>query len=67
MLVKGGCNLRFFFDSVRYSEDIDFDVAVIARETDPACPAYGVSCGSVQVATVNCEPTLPLSRARCRL
>ncbi len=25
--IKGGCNLRFFFDSVRYSEDIDLDVA----------------------------------------
>jgi hypothetical protein len=24
--LKGGCNLRFFFESVRYSEDIDFDV-----------------------------------------
>jgi len=25
--IKGGCNLRFFFESVRYSEDIDLDVA----------------------------------------
>ena len=25
--IKGGCNLRFFFESVRYSEDIGFDVA----------------------------------------
>lgn len=25
--IKGGCNLRFFFDSVRYSGDIDLDVA----------------------------------------
>jgi hypothetical protein len=25
--IKGGCNLRFFFESVRYSGDIDFDVA----------------------------------------
>jgi len=24
--IKGGCNLRFFFDSIRYSEDIDLDV-----------------------------------------
>lgn len=31
--VKGGCNLRFFFGSVRYSEDIDFDVVVVAKET----------------------------------
>lgn len=25
--LKGGCNLRFFFESVRYSEDMDLDVA----------------------------------------
>ncbi|HEX9241476.1 MAG TPA: nucleotidyl transferase AbiEii/AbiGii toxin family protein [Anaeromyxobacter sp.] len=25
--IKGGCNLRFFFESVRYSEDIDLDIA----------------------------------------
>ncbi len=25
--IKGGCNLRFFFESVRYSDDIDLDVA----------------------------------------
>lgn len=31
--LKGGCNLRFYFDSVRYSEDIDFDVVVIAKGT----------------------------------
>jgi len=31
--LKGGCNLRFYFDSVRYSEDIAFDVSVIARDT----------------------------------
>lgn len=31
--LKGGCNLRFYFDSVRYSEDIDLDVVVIAKET----------------------------------
>jgi hypothetical protein len=24
--IKDGCNLRFFFESVRYSEDIDLDV-----------------------------------------
>src|SRR5207248_3307981 len=27
--IKGGCNLRFFFESVRYSEDIDIDVVRI--------------------------------------
>src|SRR4051812_22207807 len=31
--LKGGCNLRFYLGSVRYSEDIDIDAAVIARET----------------------------------
>ncbi len=31
--VKGGCNLRFFFGSVRYSEDLDIDVSVVAKET----------------------------------
>jgi predicted nucleotidyltransferase component of viral defense system len=31
--LKGGCNLRFYFGSVRYSEDIDFDVVVMARDT----------------------------------
>src|SRR6266481_2700969 len=31
--LKGGCNLRLFFGSVRYSEDIDIDVSVIAKGT----------------------------------
>lgn len=31
--LKGGCNLRFFFGSIRYSEDIDFDVSTIAKPT----------------------------------
>lgn len=31
--LKGGCNLRFFWKSIRYSEDIDFDVHTIARQT----------------------------------
>lgn len=29
--VKGGCNLRFFFGSIRYSEDLDLDVVGIDR------------------------------------
>lgn len=33
LALKGGCNLRFYFGSVRYSEDIDFDVKVISKET----------------------------------
>jgi hypothetical protein len=31
--LKGGVNLRFFFGSVRYSEDMDLDVVVIAKDT----------------------------------
>lgn len=31
--LKGGCNLRFYFESIRYSEDIDLDVIVIAKQT----------------------------------
>ena len=31
--LKGGCNLRFYFASVRYSEDIDLDVVTISRTT----------------------------------
>ena len=31
--LKGGCNLRFYFGSVRYSEDIDLDVVTIAKDT----------------------------------
>src|SRR3989338_3478036 len=31
--LKGGANLRFFFKSIRYSEDIDFDTKTIAKNT----------------------------------
>src|SRR5438067_708592 len=31
--LKGGCNLRFFFKSVRYSEDMDFDLKIMSKET----------------------------------
>ena len=31
--VKGGCNLRFFFKSIRYSKDLDLDVHTTAKET----------------------------------
>ncbi|MGH7327468.1 MAG: nucleotidyl transferase AbiEii/AbiGii toxin family protein, partial [Polyangiaceae bacterium] len=31
--VKGGCNLRFWFKSVRYSEDLDLDVVITSRAT----------------------------------
>ena len=32
-VLKGGCNLRFFFKSVRYSEDIDLDVHTVVKDT----------------------------------
>ncbi len=31
--LKGGCNLRFFLSSIRYSEDIDIDVHTVAPNT----------------------------------
>ena len=31
--VKGGCNLRFFFGSIRYSEDLDIDIQKIQKLT----------------------------------
>ncbi len=31
--LKGGCNLRFFLKSIRYSQDIDLDVQTIRKET----------------------------------
>ncbi len=31
--IKGGCNLRFFYKSIRYSEDLDIDVKTISKET----------------------------------
>lgn len=31
--LKGGCNLRFFCKSIRYSEDIDLDVRIVGLET----------------------------------
>lgn len=31
--LKGGCNLRFFLKSIRYSEDIDLDIQTVAKET----------------------------------
>src|SRR5438105_3368750 len=32
-VLKGGCNLRFFFGSPRYSEDIDLDVRIASLAT----------------------------------
>src|ERR1051325_5828182 len=33
IVLKGGCNLRFFFGRVRYSEDIDLDVGAMLAGT----------------------------------
>lgn len=32
-VLKGGCNMRFYFHSIRYSEDMDLDIQTIAKET----------------------------------
>lgn len=32
-VLKGGCNLRFFLKSIRYSQDMDFDIDSIRKET----------------------------------
>lgn len=32
-VLKGGCNLRFFLKSIRYSQDIDLDIQIIRKET----------------------------------
>jgi len=32
-VLKGGCNLRFFYKSIRYSQDIDLDIQTIRKET----------------------------------
>jgi predicted nucleotidyltransferase component of viral defense system len=31
--LKGGCNLRFYFKSIRYSEDIDLDIWQMRKDT----------------------------------
>jgi predicted nucleotidyltransferase component of viral defense system len=32
-VLKGGCNLRFYFKSIRYSEDLDLDIRTMAVAT----------------------------------
>lgn len=32
-VLKGGCNLRFYFKSIRYSEDMDLDIQTMATGT----------------------------------
>lgn len=48
--IKGGCNLRFFFESLRYSEDMDLDVAGL--------PAHALK---EKVSAVLSGPALSLS------
>jgi hypothetical protein len=36
--VKGGSNLRFFFSSDRYSEDIDLDIHALRASSGSALP-----------------------------
>jgi predicted nucleotidyltransferase component of viral defense system len=31
--LKGGCNMRFYFKSIRYSEDMDIDIQIIHKDT----------------------------------
>jgi hypothetical protein len=31
--LKGGCNMRFYFKSIRYSEDMDIDIQVVNKDT----------------------------------
>lgn len=31
--LKGGCNMRFYFKSIRYSEDMDFDIQIMNKDT----------------------------------
>jgi hypothetical protein len=31
--LKGGCNMRFYFKSIRYSEDMDIDIHIINKDT----------------------------------
>jgi hypothetical protein len=43
--IKGGCNLRFFFESVRYSENLDLDVERIPFHTlkEKVCKMEGAA------------------------
>ena len=36
--LKGGCNLRFFLKSIRYSQDIDLDIKIVQKEILANCP-----------------------------
>jgi predicted nucleotidyltransferase component of viral defense system len=54
--IKGGCNLRFYCRSIRYSEDIDFDIRTMAPatlagnvDTILASPAFALALGAKQL------------------
>ena len=54
--IKGGCNLRFFCRSIRYSQDIDFDIRIMATgtlagnvDTVLASPTFKQSLGVKQI------------------
>ncbi len=55
--IKGGCNLRFFCRSIRYSGDIDFDIRTMAVATLRSnvanilkSPVFGQSLSTKQIA-----------------
>ena len=58
--IKGGCNLRFYCRSIRYSEDIDLDIrtmapATLARNVDSllASPAFGQELRARQIEVIH--------------
>lgn len=65
-VLKGGVNLRYFFDSVRYSEDIDFDVlgvpvATLERNVDAvlASSALAITLRGTGLAVIVDEVSKP--------
>ena len=70
LAVKGGCNLRFFFGSERYSEDVDLDVdstSVAVHVLKDKVMSILESPGlSASLRTIGIETVLPpdLSRAK---
>jgi hypothetical protein len=59
-VLKGGCNLRFFMKSVRYSEDMDVDVADVSKER--LADAVDAILGSAALADVLSVPGLSIQR-----
>lgn len=75
--LKGGCNLRFFFKSIRYSEDIDLDVAIVYKNTlqtkvnkilsNPAFKAMLLTKGVEMVHFSTPKQTETTQRWKCQL